>query len=111
MSTPDSLALAVAVDAAEPGVPAVLAPTRTTLRATLRELAEQHGTGDSLRPAVLAALRQALGNGRAAIRQQFETNGSGEECVRRNSDLMDMVIRSLAELVRLADRAAIAPRG
>jgi len=100
MVNPDSLAACVEADAAEPGVPAVLVPTRTTLRATLKALAEQHGTGDGLRPAVLAAVRLGLGNGRAAIRQQFEAGGGGEECVRRNSDLMDLIIRCLAELVQ-----------
>ncbi|MEI6556930.1 MAG: [protein-PII] uridylyltransferase [Rhodospirillaceae bacterium] len=100
MLKPDSPAVDGAADAAETGGPALLAPTRMALVATLRELVETHGTGDALRPAVLAALRQTLNTGRAVIRQQFEAGGGGEECVRRNSDLMDMVIRSLAELVQ-----------
>ena len=96
MSTPDTLA-ATTTGAGES---AVVAPTRVALSAALRELAERHGTGDALRPAALAAVRQALTSGRTAIRQQFEADGRGDLCVRRNSDLMDLIIRSLADLVQ-----------
>ncbi len=81
-------------------VPAPVIPARLPLSATLKELAAQHGGTEALRPAVLAATRQALSEGRAEIRQQFDGNGSGEICVRRNSELMDTIIISLADLVQ-----------
>ncbi|MEI8394282.1 MAG: [protein-PII] uridylyltransferase [Rhodospirillaceae bacterium] len=87
-----------------PPVPAALALvaapviTRRALNIVLNELAETHGArNDKLRPAVLGALRQALNEGRAEVRRQFEAGGGGEMCVRLNSDLMDMILRSLAE--------------
>ncbi len=91
---------------------AVPMPTRRTLGVILKELADQHGEGevDSLRPQVLAVLRQALSDGRAEIRRQFESStGGGEECVRRNSDLMDTIIRSLAEFTQTTIFPSAAP--
>ncbi len=87
---------------AEPAAPAVV-PTRRMLGTVLKDLADQHGEGqvETLRPLVLAALRQALSDGRAEIRRQFEAStGGGEDCVRRNSDLMDVIIRALAEFTQ-----------
>ena len=88
----------------EPDAPPPPAPTRRALSATLKELAASHaGQNDKLRLAVLAELRQALADGRAEIRHQFErTAGAsgGLDCVKRNSELMDAVIRSLAEFTQ-----------
>ncbi|EWY40490.1 PII uridylyl-transferase [Skermanella stibiiresistens SB22] len=71
--------------------------SKRRLGAELASLVEKHGTGPALRPHVLAALRQALEEGRAEVRRRLEAGGGGTDCVRQNAYLMDQVIRSLAE--------------
>jgi [protein-PII] uridylyltransferase len=78
--------------------PASSLAEKRSLGLVLRDLAESNtGSPDSIRPAVLAALRQAQTEGRAEIRQQFEQGSGGEACVRRNSELSDRIIRELAD--------------
>ncbi len=100
MLHPNSPAPGVASFDGEMGVPTLLVPVGRSLHATLKELAARHGNSEALRPAALAAIRQALSCGRASIREQFDANGNGEDCVRSNSDLMDMIIRSLSQLAQ-----------
>lgn len=70
--------------------------SKAKLMEELDALVERHGTGDALRPHVLACLRAALNHGRAEVRARFEDGGSGEECVRQNCYLADRLIRTLA---------------
>lgn len=66
---------------------------------TLRDLAQAHADATALRPPLVAALRHYLGEGREMIRHRFETGEiDGAVCVRANSDLMDRLIMSLAEV-------------
>jgi len=102
VADPDPAVVPEPVPAA-PAVPvAPVVPTRRALGLILKELAEQHGEVqvDALRPQALAALRQALNDGRAEIRRQFEATGGGGECVRRNSELMDVLIHALADFTQ-----------
>lgn len=69
---------------------------RERLFRSLEEVAETI-PGDKTRPAVLAALRVALEEGRAAVRERFEAGGSGTECVRGNCVMMDLLITALAD--------------
>ncbi|KAA0682788.1 [protein-PII] uridylyltransferase [Roseomonas genomospecies 6] len=72
--------------------------SRRKLAEDLETLVAEHGTGDKLRPALIARLRGALNDGRAEVRARFEAKGSGEDCVRQNCYLADGVVRSLADL-------------
>ena len=84
--------------------PAIRPAPRPPLGTVLKEIAANYGDqppDNKLRMAVLAALRQAMSDGRAEIRQRFEAgDGGGAGCVVRNSDLMDMLIRTLAEFTQ-----------
>ena len=72
--------------------------SRRKLAEDLEKLVAEHGTGDKLRPALIARLRGALNDGRAEVRARFEAKGSGEDCVRQNCYLADGVVRALADL-------------
>ncbi|MEI6986708.1 MAG: [protein-PII] uridylyltransferase [Rhodospirillaceae bacterium] len=92
----------IASNPAQPAEPDAPAPPPQPLAAILKELVDTVGMNDKLRPAVLAALRQSLSDGRAEIRHQFESGAcGGEGCVRRNSDLMDRILSTLADFARL----------
>ena len=69
----------------------------TRLGAELDALVAAHGTGDALRPAVIAAVRAALATGRDEVRARFEAGGLGEDCVRQNCYLADRIIQTLAQ--------------
>lgn len=71
---------------------------RRRLDVDLAALGERCGEGGEVRPPLLAIMRQALTQGRALIRSQFEAAGGndGDDCVRQYSDLMDVLLRSLA---------------
>ncbi|MCW2235670.1 [protein-PII] uridylyltransferase [Azospirillum canadense] len=71
--------------------------SRRKLAEELEGLVETHGTGDALRPALIACLRAALNDGRAEVRSRFEAKGSGEDCVRQNCYLADGLVRALAD--------------
>ncbi|WP_209877013.1 [protein-PII] uridylyltransferase [Azospirillum soli] len=71
--------------------------SRRKLTEELEALVDEHGTGDKLRPAVIACLRTALNNGRAEVRARFEAKGSGEDCVQQNCYLADRLIKTLAD--------------
>ena len=71
--------------------------SRRKLTEELEALVAEHGTGDRLRPAVIACLRTALNNGRAEVRARFEAKGSGEDCVQQNCYLADRLIKTLAD--------------
>lgn len=71
--------------------------SRRKLAEDLEGLVETHGTGDRLRPALIACLRAALNDGRAEVRSRFEAKGSGEDCVRQNCYLADGLVRTLAD--------------
>ena len=71
--------------------------SRRKLTEELEALVAEHGTGDRLRPAVIACLRAALNNGRAEVRARFEAKGSGEDCVQQNCYLADRLIKTLAD--------------
>ncbi len=71
--------------------------SRRKLAEELEALVDQHGTGDTLRPAVIACLRKTLNEGRAEVRARFEAKGSGEDCVRQNCYLADGLVRTLAD--------------
>ena len=86
-------------DSATSGQTSVAIPLligRKAIGETLQALAERLPDTE-LRPAVLATLRQAHNDGRAEIRKLFEASNSGEDCVRRNCELMDTIIRALAD--------------
>ncbi|MGQ9366256.1 [protein-PII] uridylyltransferase [Azospirillum sp. ST 5-10] len=71
--------------------------SRRKLIGQLDALVAEHGTGERLRPHVIACLREALNAGRAEVRTRFEAGGSGEDCVRQNCYLADRVVRTLAD--------------
>jgi [protein-PII] uridylyltransferase len=75
--------------------------SRRTLSGELEALVAEHGTGDKLRPALIACLRRALADGREEVRKRFEAGGSGEDCVRENCYLADRLIGSLADFTVL----------
>jgi [protein-PII] uridylyltransferase len=50
------------------------------------------------RPALLAALREALAEGRAAVRNRFEAGGTGADCVRDNAAMIDAIVCALADV-------------
>ena len=71
--------------------------SRRKLAGELEDLVAEHGTGDKLRPALIACLRKALAEGRAEVRQRFDAGGSGEQCVRENCYLADRLVGTLAD--------------
>ena len=71
--------------------------SRRKLAEELERLVETHGTGDAMRPSLIACLRAALNEGRAEVRSRFEAKGSGEDCVRQNCYLADGLVRTLAD--------------
>ncbi len=71
--------------------------SRRKLAGELEDLVAEHGTGDKLRPALIACLRKALADGRAEVRQRFDAGGSGEQCVRENCYLADRLVGTLAD--------------
>ncbi|CAO3407064.1 [protein-PII] uridylyltransferase [Azospirillum largimobile] len=71
--------------------------SRRKLSGELEDLVAEHGTGDKLRPALIACLRKALADGRAEVRRRFDDGGSGEQCVRENCYLADRVVGTLAD--------------
>ena len=75
--------------------------SRRKLSGELEALVAAHGTGDKLRPALIACLRKALAEGRAEVRRRFEAGGSGEECVRENCYLADRLVGTLADFTVL----------
>ncbi len=75
--------------------------SRRTLSGELEALVAEHGTGDKLRPALIACLRRTLADGREEVRKRFEAGGSGEDCVRENCYLADRLIGSLADFTVL----------
>jgi [protein-PII] uridylyltransferase len=50
------------------------------------------------RPALLAALRETLAEGRALVRDRFEKGGTGADCVRDNAALVDAIVCALADV-------------
>jgi len=75
--------------------------SRRKLSGELEALVAEHGTGDKLRPALIACLRRTLADGREEVRKRFEAGGSGEDCVRENCYLADRLIGSLADFTVL----------
>ncbi len=75
--------------------------SRRKLVGELEELVTEFGTGEKLRPALIACLRKALAAGREEVRKRFEAGGSGEECVRENCYLADRLIGTLADFTVL----------
>jgi len=78
-------------------------------------LVHRHGADSAeLRPSLLAALRESLGEGRAEIKRRFLADGRGMACVHAQSRLMDETIRALADVivrqVLPADRPTAADR-
>ena len=71
--------------------------SRRKLSGELEDLVAEYGTGDKLRPALIACLRKALAEGRAEVRRRFDDGGSGEQCVRENCYLADRVVGTLAD--------------
>ncbi|MBP2298642.1 [protein-PII] uridylyltransferase [Azospirillum picis] len=71
--------------------------SRRKLSGELEELVAEHGTGDKLRPALLACLRRSLADGRVEVRRRFDAGGSGEQCVRENCYLADRLVGTLAD--------------
>lgn len=71
--------------------------SRRKLSGELEDLVAEHGTGDKLRPALIACLRKTLAEGRAEVRRRFDDGGSGEQCVRENCYLADRVVGTLAD--------------
>ncbi|ANC91719.1 [protein-PII] uridylyltransferase [Azospirillum humicireducens] len=71
--------------------------SRRKLSGELEDLVAEHGTGDKLRPALIACLRKALAEGRAEVRRRFDDGGSGEQCVRENCYLADRLVGTLAD--------------
>ncbi|AWK86020.1 [protein-PII] uridylyltransferase [Azospirillum thermophilum] len=71
--------------------------SRRKLSGDLEELLATHGTGEGLRPALIAALRGTLAAGRAEIRARFDAEGSGESCVRETCYLADRLVGTLAD--------------
>ncbi|CAK0753881.1 (Protein-PII) uridylyltransferase / (Protein-PII)-UMP uridylyl-removing enzyme [uncultured Gammaproteobacteria bacterium] len=67
------------------------------LQAELKKIASELDGGDAMRPVLLAAMRQTMTEARTLIRQRFEANGSGEDCVRAQCALADLVVGSLAD--------------
>lgn len=67
----------------------------------LAPLAAQAATGIDIRASLLAQLRQALTEGRTAVRERFEAIGGndGDVCVRGNSDVVDAILHALARTV------------
>ncbi|MBC6405848.1 MAG: [protein-PII] uridylyltransferase [Rhodospirillales bacterium] len=59
----------------------------------LDSLRAQTGGSAPQRPAVLALLREALGQGRQALRSRFETGAGGLETVRGHAHLADQLVR------------------
>ncbi|HYH20027.1 MAG TPA: [protein-PII] uridylyltransferase [Azospirillum sp.] len=75
--------------------------SRRKLVGELEALVDAHGTGDALRPHLIACLRAALNAGRAEVRARFEAGATGEECVQQNCYLADRLIVSLADFTIL----------
>ncbi|BAI72354.1 [protein-PII] uridylyltransferase [Azospirillum sp. B510] len=71
--------------------------SRRKLSGELEDLVAELGTGDKLRPALIACLRKALAEGRAEVRRRFDAGGSGEQCVRENCYLADRLVGTLAD--------------
>lgn len=71
--------------------------SRRQLMADLDQLVEQHGTGDAIRFPLLAALRNALKEGRVEVQSRFQARGLGEDCVRENCYLADRIVSVLAD--------------
>jgi len=65
----------------------------------LRAAVQEHRDSNTVRQPIVAQLRQYMNQGRDTIRYRFEAGESdGAVCVRANSDLMDRLIMSLAEV-------------
>ena len=54
---------------------------------------------EAARPQVLAALKEALAQGRAEIRRRFDEGASGEAVVRANCHLVDQILRVVHDFV------------
>ncbi len=71
---------------------------RQALAAAFDAIAERHGAAsDKARAAILELLKQTMGDGREAIRNQLEADGKGRACAGRLSALQDVMIRTLFE--------------
>jgi len=66
--------------------------TRPFARAIDDVLKDEDRPAADLRPRLLAALKEALAAGRAAVRKTLEDGASGEEVVRANAQLIDEVL-------------------
>ncbi|CAO3419642.1 [protein-PII] uridylyltransferase [Azospirillum doebereinerae] len=75
--------------------------SRRKLAGEFEALVAEFGTGDKMRPALLACLRKTLADGREEVRKRFEAGGSGEECVRENCYLADRLVGALADFTVL----------
>ena len=75
--------------------------SRRKLAEELEGLVREHGTGDRLRPALIACLRDALNRGRAEVRTRFDARGSGEDCVQQTCYLADRLVGTLADFTVL----------
>jgi len=81
------------------------AAIRRRLRADLADLmvgrpgaeSDRGHSEESLRTGLLQVLRQTLNQGRETIRQRFEAGEGGAACVRHNCDLVDEILKALAE--------------
>ncbi len=70
-----------------------------TLTGALDRLVDQHGTGEALRPALIAHLKGVLEERRTEIRTRFEAGAiDGETCGSDACTVADAVIRALAEI-------------
>ena len=69
---------------------------RKTLAAAFDAIADKHdAASDTARAAILELLKQAMEDGREAIRAQLEADGKGRACARRLSALQDVIIEVL----------------
>jgi len=68
------------------------------LRDAFAALVDQHGTGDSIRPPLVAVLKGALDEGTRGIRQRFEAGqADATACVHETCALVDDLIRVIAD--------------
>jgi [protein-PII] uridylyltransferase len=92
---PDEVSMMPALDTI-PDKRAIVSKRRLT--SELEALADRHGTGEALRPHLLAALRETLASGRAEVRRRFENQEmDGAGCVQQNAYLIDQIIRAITE--------------
>ena len=83
---------------------------RRALAADLDAIYRDHADATARRAAVLARLKTALRDGRAAIRQRFEAHEvDGPETVAALSNLMDQLLRTTYELAALREYPAYNP--